>query len=44
MGYKPGKDAKEYFRVRTVWPDNLYGRSARRRKVAENKKKKGKGA
>ncbi len=41
--YKPGKDAKEFMRVRTVWPDNLYCRSNRRQRVIENKRKKGKG-
>ena len=37
MAYRPGRDAEEYFRVKTVWPRIIYTR--RRRKVEENKKK-----
>jgi len=41
MRYKPGRESKDYMKVRTVWPETMYTR--RRRRIAA-KKKSGKGA
>jgi len=38
MTYRPGKDEREYFKVRTLWPRMIsLGRRKRRRKATDDK-------
>jgi len=39
MAYKPNKDAKEYFRVKTVWPTMIYGKPIKKKAKTDSKKK-----
>ncbi len=39
MTYRPGKDEREYFKVRTLWPNMICpGRRKRRRKATADAK------